>query len=114
LASRSGFTIVEVVIALVVVTIVGVGLAGANQYATRILQRSRLELNAARFMESEVERLRILRFDSLVSGQRTQGRGISRWTVLDSTSYRRVVVETRYGSAATGIIIDSVTLYRRP
>jgi Tfp pilus assembly protein PilV len=111
-ARRAGFTIVEVIIALVVLTVVGVAMAAANQHAARILQRSRIELNAARFLEAEVERLRILPFTSLSDGQHTQGRGIATWTVVDSTSYRRLLLETRYGSAATGMIVDSVTIYR--
>jgi len=105
---------VEVIIALVVLGVVGVGLAGANQHAARILQRSRMELNAARFMESEVERLRLAPYAGLADGQRAQGPGISTWRVTDSTAFRRVVLETRYGSAATGLIIDTVTVYRVP
>ncbi len=109
---RAGFTLIEVLVTLVVMTIVSVSLAGANQYAARIMQRSRMELNATRFLESEVERLRLVPYTSLASGQRTSGRGIVTWTVVDSTTFRRVSVVTRYGSAATGMVFDSVTIYR--
>lgn len=109
---RGGFTLVEVLVTLVIMTVVGVSLAAANQYSTRIMQRSRTEINAQRFLVSEVERLRLVPFATLTSGTRNAGRGISTWTVIDSTSYRRVFVETRYGSAATGLVIDSVTIYR--
>lgn len=103
---------VEVLVTLVIMTVVGVSLAAGNQYAARIMQRSRTEINAQRFMVSEVERLRLVPFATLTSGTRTEGRGISTWTVVDSTSYRRVFVQTRYGSAATGLVVDSVTIYR--
>ncbi len=110
--ASGGFTLVEVLVTLVIMTVIGVSLAAANQYSTRIMQRSRMEINAARFLVSEVERLRLVPYTTVTSGTRAVGRGISTWTVIDSTSFRRVFVETRYGSAATGLVIDSVTIYR--
>ncbi len=112
--ARAGFTIIEVLVTLVVLTVVGVSLAGANQYAARILQRSRMELNAARFTETEAERLRLTTYASLATGQRTEGRGIARWTVVDLTTYRQVTLVTVYGSGAIGFVTDSLTIYRLP
>jgi prepilin-type N-terminal cleavage/methylation domain-containing protein len=109
---RNGFTMVEVIVTLLLLTVVAVSLVGANQHVARVLQRSRLELNAARFLEAEVERLRLTPYASVQDGQRTDGRGIVTWTVLDSTSFRQVVVRTRYGSAASGFVSDSLTIYR--
>ncbi len=111
-SARSGFTLIEIIVALVFLSVVAIALGGATQQATRTLRRSRAELGAARFLDAEVERLRILDYDSLADGARTRGRGIATWTVTDSLTFRQVLVETRYGSPATGLLVDSVTLFR--
>lgn len=112
-ARRStGFTMIEVIVTLVFVSVVGVALTASTHHAIRILQHSRSELNAARFLASQVERLRLISYDSLGDGTRTEGRGVARWVVVDSTAFRRVLLETRYGSPATGARVDSVTIYR--
>lgn len=111
-SERTGFTIVEVLVTIVFLAVVGVSLAAANGHAARILQRSRSELNATRFMESEVERLRLMPYASLANGTHTDGRGSASWTVVDSATFRQVIVRTRYGSAASGFVADSVTIFR--
>jgi len=107
-----GFTLIEIMVALVFLSVVAISLGTAAQQATRTLRRSRLELRAALFLDAEVERLRILDYDSLVDGVRTRGEGTATWNVTDSTTFRRVLLETRYGSPAAGLVVDSVTLFR--
>lgn len=108
----NGFTLVEVLVTLVFLTVVGVAFSSASHHATKILQRSRLELNASRFLENQVARLRLLTYESLVDGTRTDGRGIANWTVADSAAFKEIMLETRYGSPARGLVVDSVTIYR--
>jgi len=103
---------IEVIVTLVFLSVVGVALAASTQQASRVLRQSRSELNAARFLETQAERLRLVPYDSLAEGTRTEGRGIAHWVVADSTDFRRVVLETRYGSPATGLRVDSVTIFR--
>lgn len=107
-----GFTLIEIIVALVFLSVVAISLGAAAQQATRTLRRSRLELQAARFLDAEVERLRILDYDSLVDGALTRGAGSATWTVADSGTFRRVMLETRYGSPGVGSLVDSVTLFR--
>lgn len=111
---RRGFTLIEVIIALTLLAAVGIGFSSASQQATRTLRRARLELNATRFLETEVERLKIVAYESLSDGSRTEGRGVARWSVADSTDFREVLLETRYGSPASGMIVDTVTIFRAP
>jgi type II secretory pathway pseudopilin PulG len=112
-AARSpGFTLIEIIVALVFLSVVAIALGGAAQQATRTLHRSRLELRAARFLDAEVERLRILDYDSLLAGTHTRGPGTATWTVTDSGTFRRVLLETRYGSPDMVLLVDSVTLFR--
>lgn len=112
--SDAGFTLVEVLVALVILTVVAVSLGGAMETAIRNVRLSRMELNAAHFLESEVERLRTISYDSLSDGRRTRGPGVAEWTVADSTRFRLVLLETRYGSPAGGWAVDSVTIFRTP
>lgn len=109
---RTGFTLIEVMVALVFLSVVAVSLGAVTEQAIRTLRRSRLELDAARFTEVQAEQLRLVAYDALQSGSATSGRGVARWTVEDSTSFRRILLETRYGSPATGLVVDSVTLFR--
>ena len=109
-----GFTLIEVLVALVFLTVVAVSIGGAMQNAIRNVRRSRMELNAAVFLEAEVERLRTMAFDSLVAGHRSRGPGIATWTVADSARFRQISLETRYGSPAGGWVVDSVTIFRTP
>ncbi|GMV05959.1 MAG: hypothetical protein AMXMBFR53_22360 [Gemmatimonadota bacterium] len=111
-SDRGGFTVVEVLVAVVFLTVVAVSLGAVTQQAARTVRRSRVELGAAEFLEAQVERLRILDYDSVVPGTFARGRGIATWTVEDSTTFRRVLLETRFGSPATGLVVDSVTLFR--
>lgn len=112
MSGSRGFTLVEVLVTLVFLTVVGVSFNAASHHATRILQRSRLELNAARFLEEEVERLRLIPYGSLRDSTRSAGRGIATWTVADSGQFKEILLETRFGSPATGLLVDSVAIYR--
>jgi prepilin-type N-terminal cleavage/methylation domain-containing protein len=110
----SGFSLVEVVVAVVILTLIVMSLTASNRYAATLAWRSEQELSAARFLEAETERLRVLPYDSLQSGARSSGRGTATWTVSDSGTFRQVILETRFGSATQGLLVDSVTLFRTP
>ncbi len=109
---RRGFTIIEVLVTIVLLCVVGVALASTMQYATRTLERSRDQLAAAAFLHATVERIRVISYDSVADGSRSAGRGNATWTVQDSSSFKQVLIVSRYGSPARGQIVDSVTLYR--
>jgi len=113
ISDRSGFTLAEVMVAMFFLSLVVISLAGATDYANRIVTRSRTELAAQEFLERETERLRLLDYASLADGQRTDGRGIATWQVVDSTTFRQVLLVTRYGSPATGQVVDTVVVFRR-
>lgn len=113
-AHRGGFTLVEIIVALLFLTVVAISFGATTQYSSRIMGRARDQLLAQEFMEAEAERLRIVAYDSLTSGSRAQGRGIASWTVVDSVTFRQVVLEVRYGSPAMGMTVDSLVLFRLP
>lgn len=113
-APRAGFTLVEVIVALFFLTLVVISLGSATEYANRVVQRSRSELAAQRFMELEAERLRLLDYAALEDGERTRGRGIATWRVVDSTTFRQILLETRWGSPGRGFVVDTIVIFRRP
>lgn len=112
-ASR-GFTLVEVVVAMVLTTVVGLGFAGATRYTTRVVARSGAELRATEFLRSEVARLRSVEVGALADGARVVGSARSSWTERDEGGIRRVQLVTRVGDAASGDVVDTVVVTRRP
>jgi len=112
-AHSAGFTLVEVMVAMFFLSLIVLSLAGATDYANRVVTRSRTELAAQEFLERETERLRLVDYAALASGTRAEGRGIAKWQVVDSTTFRQVLLETRFGSPATGLVVDTVVLFRR-
>lgn len=109
---RAGFTIIEILVALVFLTVVAIALASAIEQATRTVRHSRVELDAGLFLETEAERLRAMPYDSLTAGSRSLGLGTANWTVSDSAGSRRIVLVTRYGDAGSRQVWDTVSMVR--
>ncbi len=111
-AGPSGFTLVEVVVALIFLTVVALSLTSTTQFAARLMGRSELELQAAHFLEREAERLRATEIDSLVDGSRSAGLGEASWEIVDSTTFVQISLTTRYGTGVSGFLGDTVTILR--
>ena len=106
-----GFTVIEVMIAVVVLTVVAVSLGMITRQVTAVMGRSRLELGAAAFLMTEAARLRETPWDSLTNGSRTRGDSVATWTVSDSAGVRRILLVTGY--TGTLIAVDSALIVRR-
>ena len=108
----AGFTLVEVLVAIVILSMGVLALLGSTRVSTASAQRATLELRVAHLIQEEVERLRALPVDSLRDGSAARPAGNTRWTVTDSTSYIRVelVVDARPQGGAT--LGDTLYLYR--
>ncbi len=109
---RSGISVVELLVAVTLLAVVVVSLAAASLYSSRTLRRSRLQLQAVEFQQSELERLLALPYSGLASGSRSTGDGKSEWTVVDSTRYRRIVLVTEFNPASGFAVRDTVVAYR--
>ncbi len=107
-----GISIVELLIGLSLIAIVVTSLAAASLYASRLVTSSRLQLAAAEFQQSELERLLALPYTSLASDSRTTSKGTARWEVEDYFSYRRIFLVTHYTPAPGLSVWDSVAVYR--
>lgn len=109
----AGFTIIELMVALVVLTVIATSLGLAIQQVTSVIRRSRLELGAAAFLVTEVSQLRETPWDELASGSRTRGDSVATWTVSDSGGARRILLVTGHTSATgTMVALDSTLVVR--
>lgn len=87
--ARSGYTLVEVIIALMVFTAGALGLAAGSAVVAREMYASSVRSEAGRITASRLEIVQST-CPMAQSGSETQGSVISEWTVLplDSTSVR--------------------------
>ena len=111
-SDRRGFTLIEILIALVLMTVVAVTLVGVTQFAGGFMDRSRAELAATEFIQLEMERFRALPWDSLVSGEHLRNRGRAQWAVSDSGSFRQLILVTEYRSHRGLRVVDTLVGYR--
>jgi prepilin-type N-terminal cleavage/methylation domain-containing protein len=109
---RAGFTIVELLIAVVLLTVVAISLVGTSQYVSRTLARSTAELRAGQALQVEMERLMSLPYDSLATGSGTHPLGSSSWTVSDSVTYKEIFLITEYQSPNGIVLWDTVSAFR--
>jgi len=107
-----GFTLVEVIVAIVILTVGVLALVGSSRVAAASVRRATLELRAAELIQEDVERLRTLPLDSLRDGQATRRAGDTRWVVTDSVSYLRIELAITTRPEAGMALSDTVFLYR--
>lgn len=112
--ARSGFTLIELVVAIVLMVVVAVAVVGTGRIVTASVQRASLELRAAQLVEAEVQRLRTLPLADLVDGTAVRPGGVSTWTVTDSGAYLRVEVALATTPLAGVSLADTVFVYRAP
>jgi Tfp pilus assembly protein PilV len=106
-----GISMVELLVAVTVISVVILSLAASSLYSTRTATRSRVHLQATEFQQSEIERLLSLPYDSVISGKRRTPYGTSAWIVTDSFDFKQVISITRY--APGGIAEwDTAVAYR--
>lgn len=103
---------VELLVAVVLLTVIALSLSSSALYSSRLLERSRAELHAAEMKSSELERLRALPWDSLSDGARSLPEGSASWQVEDSASYRRILLTIEYTGSPRHTLRDSVVAYR--
>ena len=88
--ARAGFTLVEVLVALVVLTVGVLALAGATAVAVRQVILADVTTERAAALQSVVEMLRARPYDSLSAGSDTVGTFRATWTV--SSTQRSTVL----------------------
>lgn len=100
---RQGFTIIEVLVAVVVLAVGIIALVGSSASSTRMIGRGR---TATRAVQAATERMEILRADAyrttpdctaLANGSDSSSTGVvTTWTITGATTPRVVRVISRY------------------
>ena len=91
--TRSGFTLVEVLVAVTILTVGVVAMAGSTATVTRMIGRGKIDTRAAQFASRQMEELRRIAYSTsprctaLVNGALDQDASITvTWTVAVSPS----------------------------
>jgi prepilin-type N-terminal cleavage/methylation domain-containing protein len=103
---RSGFTLVEVLVAVTILSVGLVALAGASATVTRMIGRGKIDTRAAQLATQQVESLRLQAYSTTpwctalaAGGPQTTDRVTLSWAVTVIGSGRRVDVSATYGTA---------------
>ncbi len=100
---RGGFTIVEVLIAIIILAVGLLGLLGATTSVVRVLTESDREVSAAFYANERLERLEALGCDQVMNGSEVkQGMYNLSWTVDGSatSSVRHILLTSTYTLSA--------------
>lgn len=108
----AGFTLIEVLVAIVILVIGALSLVGTGRVSSASVRRATLELRVAELIQEEVERLRTVPLASLVSGSTTHAAGTAQWVVTDSLTYLRVELAVQARPEAGATLADTVFIYR--
>ena len=107
-----GFTLVEVVVAIFILSVGALALVGTGRLASASLRQATLELRVAQLLQDEAERLRTLPVDSLRDGVVSRVAGDALWTVQDSGAYLRVELVVAARPEAGRTLADIAYVYR--
>lgn len=104
-SQRAGFSLVEVVIALVILTVGVLGLAATTMYVVRQTTLSEITTERSAAVQQVVEELRSTDYDLLASGSDSVGRFRVEWTVTAGNRTKHIeVVSTGPGlTSASGV-----------
>ncbi len=111
---RGGFSLVEVLVAMSLLTVVMMGLGGATTLGLTQMGKARQDLQYSADVQQVTDSLVAKGWNNVVNGSATiRGRSIA-WTVsnINAKSQQLAIVVQRRGQANTGVIYsDTVTLY---
>ena len=101
--NRAGFTMVEVIIAIIILAVGLLGMAGTTALVVRQISLAEVSTERSVALQTTLERLRALPFDSVVSGTDSVGIFSVQWLVtVPSNQWRVVEVVTTGPGMARG------------
>lgn len=89
-----GFTIVEIVLALILLTVSVLGLAGTTTWVVRQTTLGQVTSERTVALQSTIEQLRAMPYDSVMDGSSTEGQFAVRWFVTTDSRSKRVELVT--------------------
>ena len=99
---RGGFTIIEVIIAMIILTVGVLGLAGTTAYFVRQTTLSDLMTERSTAFQTILDRLQSQPYDSVTSGTDTVGIYAVRWTSVNNGSQNKTVTLVTTGPGTRG------------
>jgi prepilin-type N-terminal cleavage/methylation domain-containing protein len=116
-SSRSGFTLIEVLVAVTILAVGVVAMAGSAAAVTRMIGRGKIDTRATQLATDQLERLRRAayfttpRCTALASGGPRDTTNVSlAWTVVVNGTGRTVTVSATYNTTR-GSRTDVLTTY---
>lgn len=114
LRTRRGFTIIEMIIAIIVMAVGVMGLAGTARYVAMQMGNGRTQTIAATFATKIADSLSARRCASIVGGTQTK-RGVTiTWTVADSTRTKWVTEQVQYKTKSGAKTVNYLTVIQCP
>jgi len=111
---RRGFTVIEMIIAIIVMAIGVMGLAGTARYVAMQMGNGRTQTIAATFATKVADSLSARRCSSIVGGTQTK-RGVTiTWTVADSTKTKWVTESVQYRTKSGAKTVIYLTVIQCP
>jgi prepilin-type N-terminal cleavage/methylation domain-containing protein len=114
---RSGFTLIEVLVAVTILSVGVMAMAGSAAAVTRMIGRGKLDTRASQLATTQMDSLRRValfttpRCTALASGGPATSRHVTlAWTVTVSGTGRNVSVRATYATAR-GSHTDTLTTY---
>ncbi len=105
--ARSGFTIVEVLVAVMILGVGVVALAGSSAMVTRMIGRGKVDTRAAQLATQQVEVLRLVAYSTTPrctalanGGPQTTDNVTLSWTVAVTGTGRTLTVSASYATVA--------------
>ncbi|MBI4500278.1 MAG: prepilin-type N-terminal cleavage/methylation domain-containing protein [Gemmatimonadetes bacterium] len=108
MSDTRGFTITEVVIAIVILSVGILGLAGTAASVTRMVGRSQQDGKTASLASERFEILRSLNCTAVAGGSSTSGQYSVTWSVTDVTNGKQATIMVT-GPTATGTRSNTFT-----
>jgi prepilin-type N-terminal cleavage/methylation domain-containing protein len=101
-SGRGGFTLIEVMVALIILTVGVLGLAATTVWAVRQSTVSELTTERAAAVQTVVERLRASDYATLAAGTDSVGRFAVEWAIVDGNRSKLVNLVTVGPGLASG------------
>lgn len=101
-AQRAGFSMVEVIVAIVILTVGVLGLAGTTAFVVRQTTLGDLMTERAAAFQTIIDRVQSLPYDSVTSGADSVGVFAVSWTSVDDGAQNKIVTIVTVGPGMGG------------
>jgi Tfp pilus assembly protein PilV len=102
-SGKAGLSLVEVVVAMLVLTVGILGLAAGTGWVVGSVERARIETARAAALQTAIERIKATPFDEITAGESDDGPYRLSWTEVDGDGRSRVMEVVVVGPGVVGM-----------